>query len=152
MTGSVLVDTNVYVYAYDSRAGEKQQTAIEVLAHLVRDGREAVSTQVLGEFLTCLLSPAKISVPPARAIETIRKLSRRATVHEVTAAVVEEALRGVERHGMSCWDAQIWAVARLNGIQILLTEDGPSGTTVEGVGFVDPFAAGSQLEALLESD
>lgn len=54
-------------------------------------------------------------------------------------SVVLEALRGVQDHHLSFFDAQMWAVARLNEIPALLTQDMATGSTVAGVMIVDPF-------------
>ena len=61
-------------------------------------------------------------------------------VVEVTGLIVLEAIRGVQHHSLSFWDAQIWATARLNQLPLLLSEDFNSGATVEGIRFVNPFA------------
>jgi len=53
--------------------------------------------------------------------------------------VVDGALRGVDTHGLSHYDAQIWAAARLAGAATLLTEDLQPGRDLEGVIVVDPF-------------
>ncbi len=52
MTVSVLVDTNVLVYAYDGAAPHKQRQALDVLDYLAVRGSGAISTQVLAEFLS----------------------------------------------------------------------------------------------------
>lgn len=53
-----------------------------------------------------------------------------------------EAVRGVQAYTMSFWDALIWAVARLNGIGVVFSEDFNDGATIEDVRFVNPFAPG----------
>ena len=58
----------------------------------------------------------------------------------VTPAIVREALRGVRDHGMSWFDAQMWAAARLHQVPYLLTEDMAAGASHDGVTIVDPFA------------
>jgi predicted nucleic acid-binding protein len=47
---------------------------------------------------------------------------------------------------MVYYDAQIWAVARLNQVTTIFSEDFNDGQVVEGVRFVNPFAAGFLLE------
>lgn len=59
----------------------------------------------------------------------------------LTPAVVAEAVRGVERHGFSYFDAQIWAAAKLNQFSHILSEDKQASTRIEGVTYVNPFAA-----------
>ena len=61
-------------------------------------------------------------------------------VLSVTGPVVIEAARGVRDHRMSYWDAQIWATARLNQVDVVLSEDFQEGRLLEGVRFVNPFA------------
>jgi len=67
------------------------------------------------------------------------------TVYELTTAVIGRAVSAARRHQMNYWDAQIWAVARLNGLATILSEDFADGSAVEGVRFVNPFAAGFEL-------
>ncbi len=43
------------------------------------------------------------------------------------------------RHGLSFWDALIWAAAAESGIPVIYTEDFQDGRNVEGVLFVNPF-------------
>jgi predicted nucleic acid-binding protein len=45
--------------------------------------------------------------------------------------------------------AQLWASARLNQIPTIFSEDFASGSTLDGVRFVNPFAAGFSLDAWL---
>lgn len=61
-------------------------------------------------------------------------------VLNLTPPVVLEAARGVSDHVLSYYDAQIWAVARLNQIGVVFSEDFNNGSTLEGVRFVNPFA------------
>ena len=44
------VDTNVFVYAYDTSAGKKHEIAREILIELWNSGLGVISTQVLQEF------------------------------------------------------------------------------------------------------
>ncbi len=45
------------------------------------------------------------------------------------------------QHQIAIWDALIWAVARENGISLIYTEDVPGQPEIEGVGYINPFAA-----------
>jgi predicted nucleic acid-binding protein len=56
---------------------------------------------------------------------------------------VLEALRGVVRYRLSYYDAQIWAVARLNHVPVVLSEDFSAWSEIEGVRFENPFAPAS---------
>jgi len=144
----VLIDTNVVVYAYDVRDRDKQQRALEVLRRLVADGRGRLSAQVLGEFLRVATRKLVPPLTPGEAVEQAGNLAASWPVVPITAFIVLEAGRGVQAHRLSYWDAQLWATARLNQIEIVLTEDFEHGRTLDGVRFLNPFAPGFQLSAL----
>ena len=55
----------------------------------------------------------------------------------LTGPVVLEALRGVGEHMLSYYDAQIWAVARLGQVGVVLSEDFSPGTVLDGVSFTN---------------
>jgi predicted nucleic acid-binding protein len=59
-------------------------------------------------------------------------------VVSVTPLVVLEAARGVRDYQFSFWDSQLWAVARLNQIPVIYSEDFNVGAAVEGVRFINP--------------
>jgi len=44
-------------------------------------------------------------------------------------------------HGLSFWNAQVWAAAKLDQTTYVLTEDAEHGRSIEGVTFLDPFGA-----------
>ena len=67
----------------------------------------------------------------------------------VTAVVVVEAARGVRDHGLSYWDSQLWATARLNQVETIVTEDFQDGRVLEGVRFVNPYSPSFDLAALI---
>src|ERR671911_2230958 len=56
----------------------------------------------------------------------------------LTGPVVLEALRGVGEHMLSYYDAQIWAVARLGQVAVVLSEDFNPGAVLDGVSFTNP--------------
>ncbi len=135
----VLIDTNVVVYAYDGRDRPKQQRALEVLRRLVADGRGRLSAQVLGEFVRVATQRLDPPLRPRDALEQVRNLASAWPVVPVTALIVLEAGRGVEAHGLSYWDAQLWATARLNQFEVVLSEDFEHGRSLDGVRFLNPF-------------
>ena len=49
---------------------------------------------------------------------------------------------------MSIWDALIWAVASVNHIPYVLTEDADHDRILEGVRFLNPFHPQFDLDAL----
>lgn len=139
-----LVDTNILVYAIDVDEPKRQATARNWLTHLIGQNVAMLSAQALSELANVCLNRLRPRWSSARVSEHIGQLSRAMTVFPITANVVLEALRGVDEHTMSYYDAQMWAVAHLNQIPYLLTEDMDSGAIIEGVMFVNPFTTGLQ--------
>ena len=135
-----LIDTNILVYAYDRSEPEKQRRALNVLDDLARSQEGRLSAQVLSEFyvnVTRKINPPLIPAEAERRLEHYRHIW---PVFPVTTDVVFEAIRGVREYQFSFWDAQIWAVARLHYVPLVLSEDFNADAVIEGVRFVNPFA------------
>lgn len=140
---AILVDTNVLVYAYDSREPAKKQQAIEVLAQLQHSPSTYLSAQTLAEFMNATRKLKIISTDAQRYLGWFIETWR---IIDLTPAIILEAARGVRDHSLACYDAQIWATAKLNQIPVLFSEDFNPGATLEGVRFVNPFAESFQLD------
>ena len=54
----------------------------------------------------------------------------------------------MKEHSFRYFDEQIWSTAKLNQVPVVLSEDFPSGTTVEGVSFENPLAEEFDLAEL----
>jgi predicted nucleic acid-binding protein len=137
----ILIDTNVLIYAYDRSEPHKQRQALAVLDHLVGAGQGVISTQVLTEFCAVALRKLTAVLTPGQVEARVTHYTRIFTVLPVSVPVIQMGLRGVREHSLSFWDAQIWAVACLHGLPLLLSEDFNPGAVIEGVRFANPFAA-----------
>lgn len=144
-----LVDTNVLVYAYDPRDRKKQELALFVLDGLVKSERAVVSVQCLSEFFSVVTQRLPEPLTREEAQARVQNLSRVCRVLDLTAAVVLDGCRGVVQHGLSIWDALIWAAAKLNQVPYVLTEDSPHGRFLEGVRFQDPFDSAFDLDLVV---
>ena len=140
MSAEVLLDTNVLVYAFDADEPAKQRVAQELLGRLGADGTACVSSQVLGEFYVTVVRRFQGSMSAEMAARHVERFADLFEVHGSSLQIVLEALRGVIRYRFSYYDAQIWAVARLNHVPVVLSEDFAAGSEVEGVRFENPFA------------
>jgi predicted nucleic acid-binding protein len=143
-----LLDTNVLVYVHDGSEPVKQRRAIEVLARVGREPSAALPAQALSELSTVALRKLKPPMDAATLYAQIEALERAFTVLPLTSAVVLEAIRGVRDHKLSYFDAQIWSAAKLGQIPTVLSEDFDSGSVLEGVTFLDPFAPSLDVESL----
>jgi predicted nucleic acid-binding protein len=143
---AILVDTNVLVYAHDRSERSKQRRAIDVLDRITAAANGALSAQVLSEFYNTATRKLSPPLTLEQAEAQIGYFVALWTVFDVTPRVVLEAVRGVRRYSLSFWDAQIWAVACLNQVPVVFSEDFNPGAVIEGVQFVNPFAEDFELE------
>ncbi len=70
-------------------------------------------------------------------------------VENATFPDLSSAMRGVREHGLSFWDALLWATVRRVGVDLLISEDFQDRRTIEGVRILNPFAA--RNAALIEA-
>jgi len=148
MTARFLVDTNVLVYLYDARYPDKQARARDVIQVLIDTGRGVLSAQVLSEFFSA--STHKFGMSPELARARLAHYTTIFPVLDLTARVVLEAARGVIEHRLNFWDAQLWAVAYLNQIPVIFSEDFQDQSSLSGVRTVNPFHAKFRFESWIQ--
>jgi predicted nucleic acid-binding protein len=139
MTGKHLVDTNLLVYAYDRSEPEKQAKAVEILDELVKSGAGILSPQVLSEFFTVVTRKLAAPLTPREGYASLSNYIRSWNMVDLTSLVVLEAARGVRDHRLPYWDSLLWATAKMNQIQSILSEDFSHNSVLEGVRFTNPF-------------
>lgn len=149
MVARALLDTNVLIYAHDRSEPEKQEQALRVLDRAQSNGAGALTTQVLAEFFSTATRKLAATLTVDDAARQVELLARVWPVFPLTTFTVLEAIRGTRAYQLPYWDAQIWASARLNQIPTILSEDFNSGSVLEGVRFVDPFAGDFDLDLWL---
>lgn len=135
-----LVDTNVVVYAYDVDAPGKHEIARALLRRLSDEGRLVFSAQVFNEFCSVMMSPKrKKALRPDEIAMILHELEATGEVVPITASATFRGLAAMPRHGLSFWDALIWAAAAEHQITVIYSEDFQAGRDIEGVLFVNPF-------------
>lgn len=130
---SIIVDTNLLVYAWDVSDRRKQARSIDIFENNRKS--IALTTQNLSE-LSAVLLRKKVNVREVG--EIVSAYARLVPVLPIEPSDIAEALRAVAQYRMSFWDAQIWAVAKRCGKTIIFSEDGPTGQAIEGVVYVNP--------------
>ncbi len=151
VSNAFLIDTNVLVYAHDPRDEGKRQQAIVVLDRLITNGQATLSVQCLTEFFRVSTRRLPERLGPDEALAQVERFARCCRVLDLTPSVVLEGCRGAVQHNLSLWDALIWAVAKLNQVPYVLTEDAEHGRFLEGVRFLNPFAPTFDLSLLTGS-
>ena len=132
------LDSNILVYAAQ-KGDARHDRAVALLRRAV--AADCVQTmQSPGECFNALCRKRGFARREARAIiEPYLEL-----FDVVVAANMEDlrrALYAASAHGFQYWDAMIWATAWRCGCQLILTEDGQDGRSLDGVTFVNPFNA-----------
>ncbi len=130
-----LIDTNILIYASGVNGNRARQgIALATLEDTRPEG--ALAVQVLAEYSHVML---RYRVPLGTVRQDVASLRAAWTIFSPDAETVGLALLGVEAHRLSFWDAMLWALAKQNGVTVILSEDGPSGCVVGQVAFRSPF-------------
>lgn len=139
MSGA-LIDTNVFVYAFDPADPEKHQAAIQLIEDVGSSGGLVVSVQVLNELAwTLLRRGASLGLVSDEVGKIVDDIARGARVLPLTPDLTSKALTAGLGYGLSFWDALIWAAARRHEVTTIYSEDFQHGREVEGVRFMNPF-------------
>ena len=130
------LDSNILFYTVDVDAGEMQERAREIVRQAAL-GDCVLSLQTLCEFFASTTRKGKLTAAQAAAhVEDWQTLF---PVVAATPASLRLAVRAVEEHTLSFWDAMQWAVAKQAGATLLLSEDLQHDRVLEGVRFRNPF-------------
>jgi len=133
---TVMLDTNILLYAIDKRVPEKQAIAAQVIG-LAQQSGALLPLIVLGEFFYA--APRKLGISRAVArvhlMDFLMLFETRAYTHEHIrrGAVEDEAGR------FSFWDAVMLACAQEAGCTVCLSEDMKDGATLGGITVRNPF-------------
>ena len=138
MTDRYFLDTNILVYAYDTKDVRRATRARQLLLDGLTANRAVLSTQVISEFYVTVTRKVACPMTPEQARDEIRRLLCLEMV-EITVATLLAAMELTQRYQLSLWDAQILAAASMAGCPTLYSEDMQHGQTINGVTIVDPF-------------
>jgi predicted nucleic acid-binding protein len=136
--GKFFVDTNLLVYAYDSSAGKKWKTSLEVLSLLWTHRTGVISTQVIQELFVSLTQKVKNPIRPEMAKEIISDLVQWPLVVNDGKNILRAIDLQIKYH-LSFWDSLILQAAINSKSEFLLSEDFQDGQVIESVTIVNPF-------------
>ena len=134
----VFVDTNVLVFARDSRDPRKQQRAEEWLAHLWRHRIGRLTLQVLQEYYVSVTQKLKPGMERDAARRDVRDLWHWIPASSA-AGLLEAAWTLQDQFSVPWWDALILSSAQLAGCQTLLSEDFQHGQQFGALRVSSPF-------------
>lgn len=130
------VDSNVLLYAHDSRNRPKQRRAEAWLDWLWQRAVAHVSWQVLQEFYSNAV--LKMQVPPHHARAAVSAWAKW-NPPDVTLGLLERAWHWTDEAKISFWDSMIVAAAERARCRYLLSEDFQTGREFGAITVVSPF-------------
>lgn len=134
-------DTNILVYAADLAGGERHDHAADLVERAMRLQNCTQTLQSFCEFFNVVTR--KAGVDRAAAADLVETWSAAVATEGATLQDFREARRAVGEHGLSFWDAMLWATVRRVGVDLLISEDFQDGRSIEGVRIANPFAPGN---------
>jgi predicted nucleic acid-binding protein len=131
-------DSNILVCAADPAAGERNVRSADLVARAMQRRICTQALQSLCEFYNVITRKAGVEASEAAAL--VAAWSAAMAIEYPRLEDLDAAMRAVRDHGLSFWDAMLWATVRRAGVRLLITEDFQDGRTIEGVRVVNPFA------------
>ena len=133
------LDTNIFVYTFDSAEPAKQRVCEDVVTQLMDSQEAVISYQVVQEFIAVALRRFQ-KAQTARELDHYleRVLWPICTVFP-SPALYAQAIAISRQTGWSFYDALMVSGAAMGGCPILLTEDLQDGRKIRGVEIRNPF-------------
>ena len=132
------VDTNIFLYAYDTAAPEKGSKARQLISALWNSRQGVVSMQVLQELYVNMTRKLLRPVSPELAAQIISDLGQW-HLHRPSLKDLQSAIELEDSNRISFWDAMVVNSARQMGCDVLWSEDLNSGQDIGDLIIRNPF-------------
>ena len=130
------IDSNVFVYAADSKNHAKRSVARKLISTAVLSGGYRINVQVLNEFSSVAYRKLGLAVTEIKAyLEMFRALP----VFPMSVDVTEKGLDVMNRYGLQFYDSLLIVAASENGCDEFVSEDLTHGQIYCGMKAVNPF-------------
>jgi predicted nucleic acid-binding protein len=139
MNGKFFLDTNVFLYLFDTTAPAKAKKATRLVRQAVDTGKGIVSYQVVQEFFNVALRRFAHPMSGAEAEQYLITVLRPLLAVHSSPALYVEALRIAGKHRMAWYDSIIVASALEGRCETLYSEDFQHGRQIEGLRVENPF-------------
>ena len=139
MRDRFFLDTNIFVYTFDSREPKKQARAQDLVADALTRGRGVISHQVVQEFLNVATQKFANPLSESDALLYLDRVLGPLCEVLPTLDLYRHTIGLAARWKYSFYDSLIVAAALKSECAILYTEDLKHGQEVEGVTLMNPF-------------
>lgn len=139
MSAKFFLDTNIFVYSFDSHAKVKQKIAVELIDKALNSQNGIISYQVVQELLNVVTRKFATPLSSQDAQTYLQKvLSPLCQIYPST-DLYYEALALSNRTGYSFYDSLILTAALAGNCKKIYTEDLHNGHQIEGLTIINPF-------------
>lgn len=139
MNDRFFLDTNVFVYSFDTGSPQKAGLATELVQNALKTGKGIVSYQVVQEFFNVALRRFARPMSRAEAEQYLAITFRPLLAVYSSVLLYGEALRLYSDYGVSWYDALIVASALEAECGILYSEDFQHGRSFGKLKLKNPF-------------
>ncbi len=139
MSVNFFLDTNIFVYSFDSASKTKQATAIALITKAFDTQLGMISYQVIQEFLNVATRKFTMPLTIHDAKNYLQKVLDPLCQVYPSLDLYEEALTLAKRTGYSFYDSLILSSALAGGCKTIYTEDMQDGQHVSGLTIINPF-------------
>ncbi len=139
MSDSFFLDTNVFVYKFDTREPAKSRRASELIRSAVASKRGVVSYQVVQEFFNIALTRFAKPFSIGEAEDYLSFTFKPILTVNSSPRLFLAALHIQTQHQFSWYDALIIAAAQQANCSILYTEDMQHGRRIGELKIENPF-------------
>ena len=130
------IDSNVFIYAADSKNPVKRSIARKLITEAVASGGYEINVQVLNEFSSVAHRKLGLTIDEIKAyLEMFRAL----TILPVPADVTEKGLDVMQRYGLQSYDSLLLVAASESGCSEFISEDLNDGQIYCGMKAANPF-------------
>ncbi|HEY1264813.1 MAG TPA: PIN domain-containing protein [Terriglobales bacterium] len=141
MSAKFFLDTNIFVYAFDTSSPAKKRKAETLIEEALRTGAGVISYQVVQEFFNLAFrgfaNPFTLADGEQYLVSVFRPLW---AVHS-SPALYLDAIRLRNRYQLQWYDSVIAAAALEAGCAKIYSEDFQHASEIDGVRIQNPFRA-----------
>jgi predicted nucleic acid-binding protein len=138
MSGRFFLDTNIFVYSFDTQAPAKAKRALRLIREAVDTGKGIVSYQVVQEFFNVAFRRFPQPMNVAEAEQYLLTVLRPLLAIQSSSALYLEALRTAEKCRLSWYDSLIVAAALQGECNVLYSEDFQHGQKIGALTIENP--------------
>lgn len=137
MTGKYFLDTNFLLYCFNRSQPAKREKCLDFLSQFKENSNIVISTQVLKEFTSVMIS--KLKVDP----KVVKQIVKDLMGFEIVQVTTEMILSAIDIHilyNYSFWDSLIISSAIESKCNVLISEDMHHGHKISGLIIENPFS------------